>query len=95
MARRYDPDEIQSILDRKHSEGLTYAELSVETGIPIGTLSGWQRRHGGETDAFTEIAFPDDDVSELEVIGPLGHRVLVGPEMDDSLLRRVLAALPC
>jgi len=33
--------------------------------------------------------------TEIEVIGPLGHRVLVGESTDGELLRRVLEALPC
>ncbi len=96
MTHRYDQTEIRSILRRKDREDLTYAELSAETGIPIGTIAGWRRRYGSGSESFMEIDLDHtDEATELEVIGPRGHRVVIPPDVDEDLLRRVLTALPC
>ena len=36
--------EIRAILARKERKGLTYAQVSRETGIPVGTLASWGQR---------------------------------------------------
>ena len=96
MTQRYDRTEIHAILQRKDREDLTYAELSDELDIPIGTIAGWKRRYGRILEPFVEIDLDHtDDAIELEVIGPRGHRVVVPPDVDEDLLRRVLTALPC
>jgi len=99
MRKRYGETQKRSILARKELEGLTYAELSRETGIPVSTLGYWKRKFGGvEGGMFEEIAVEDEHgarASAIEVVGPLGHRVLVDASFDTDLLRRVLESLPC
>lgn len=36
---KHDARRMRALLARKDAQGLTYAELSEETGIPVGTLS--------------------------------------------------------
>ena len=92
---------MRSLLALRRRRGLTYEELSAESGIPGGTLASWQSRlkREGRAGAFTELVVEDDAPTSLEcsleVIGPHGHRVVVGPSVDEVLLGRVLRALPC
>ena len=93
--------QMRSLLARRDREGLTYQELSDESGVPAGTLASWQYRLREEAgdEAFTELVVEGDTGGEfdgrLEVIGPRGHRVIVTAEVDRSLLELVLSALPC
>jgi transposase-like protein len=98
MGKHHDEAEMRAALARKDRLGLTYDELSEETGIPVSTLGYWRRKLRDEPKRlFEEIVVEgtDDAGARIEVIGPLGHRVLVGEGTDGELLRRVLEALPC
>ena len=92
---------MRSLLARRDREGLTYQELSDESGIPSGTLASWQYRLREEEtgNAFTELVVGSDAEDalddSLEIIGPRGHRVIVSSGVDSSLLELVLSALPC
>jgi hypothetical protein len=90
---------MRAALARKKRQGLTYEELSRETGIPISTLAYWSRKLRTDEDepVFDEVVIEDDDppAGGLVVIGPLGHRVVVGQQFDPEHLRRVLESLPC
>ena len=47
MSRRHQRPDIERLLSRRARQGLTFRELSEESGIPIPTLSYWaskQRR---------------------------------------------------
>jgi len=67
--------EIRAILARKERKGLTYAQVSRETGIPVGTLTSWANRlrkkpkPPKETSAipspssFVEVLFSGDEAS--------------------------------
>jgi transposase-like protein len=98
MRTTHDRHQIERLLVRKDREGLTYTELSQESGIPASTLAGWRRRLRleGEANLFEEVAAADlEECDQLEVVGPCGHRIAIPAEFDDELLRRVIAALPC
>ena len=93
--------QMRSLLARRRREGLTYEELSAESGIPAGTLASWQSRlkREGREGVFTELV-AEEEVRHsldgaLEVIGPCGHRVMVPSSVEQGLLERVLKALPC
>ena len=100
MSTKQRRSQMRSLLARRDREGLTYQELSDESGIPAGTLASWQYRLRAEADdTFTELVVGDGAEFELdgllEVIGPRGHRVVVTSDVDPALLARVLSALPC
>lgn len=42
--------QMQGFLAHREREGLTYAELAAECGIPAGTLASWQHRLRREED---------------------------------------------
>ena len=92
---------MRSLLARRRREGLTYEELSAESGIPAGTLGSWQSRLRREEHeaVFTELVVEEEAPraldGSLEVIGPRGHRVVVPASVEPGLLERVLRALPC
>ena len=95
---KHDAETMRGALARKDREGLTYEELSAETGIPVSTLGYWRRKLRYEREVvFEEVGIEDHATPEVvvEVIGPLGHRVIVREGATDVLLRRVLEALPC
>lgn len=95
---KHDAKRMRALLARKDREGLTYEELSEETGIAVSTLGYWRRKLRDEaTPVFEEVVVEDGELEGggIEVIGPLGHRVVVAGDVDDELLRRVLVALPC
>lgn len=101
MQNQHDPDEIRELLSRRDREGLTYRELSEESGIPIGTLSYWRarlRRRESEP-LFEELRIVDEELEAtrtgIEVIGPRGHRVRFDEDASPELITRILAALPC
>ena len=95
---KHNAERMRELLSRKDRRGLTYEELSEETGIPVSTLGYWKRRLREEEGPVFEEVVIEDDVpggTGIEVIGPRGHRVVVSAEFDEELLRRVLEALPC
>jgi len=95
--------EMARALARRDARGLTYDELSAETGIPVSTLSYWQRklRDEAEAPAFVELELEDDaaDAGEgdgaIEITSPGGYRVRFDSGVASEELRRVLEALPC
>ena len=93
------------LLARRERRGLTYGELSRQTGIPAGTLGWWSarlRRAGlaGRRAPFVEVQVAPDrsGVSQvLEVVLASGHRVQVRPGFDEETLQRLVRSLgsPC
>ena len=88
---KHDAERMRGALVRKDREGLTYEELSPETGIPVSTLGYWRRKLRYEREVvFEEVGIEDHVNPEVvvEVIGPLGHRSDCEGERD----RRAIAA---
>ena len=99
MARRHQRRTIERLLRRRQRDGLSYRELSEESGIPIPTLAWWagklERERAGRELVPVEVV--EDDASDLgaaiEIVVRDGLRVLVPPCASDAHLRRVLRAL--
>lgn len=106
MERR---EQMRALLARRERSGLTFAELSRESGIPTGTLASWAWKLRQESDAadqarssrqtFVEVveAPLTREVSprtgRIEIVLARDRRVVVDAEVDDELLARVVRTL--
>lgn len=98
MSQRHPRPDILRLLERRARHGLTFRELSEESGIPIPTLSYWAsklRREGVDFETrLVEVEIVEDaDASSITIESPSGLRVTVEPGFDSEHLSRVLAAL--
>ncbi|MFQ5506898.1 MAG: hypothetical protein ACE5F1_19170 [Planctomycetota bacterium] len=91
---------MRSLLRRRERRGLTWAELSAESGVPRSTLHFWARRLRSEDQppdpAFVRLAIaeaPPARSDPIEVVSHSGQRVLLRPGFDPDTLRRVLEVL--
>lgn len=100
-------DEMAALLARREDEGLTWAALAEESGVPLSTLTYWRRKLEANDDAgakaskqsFVELLVEPTDLplpsTGIDLVTPSGHRFSIGREFDADTLRRLLAALSC
>ena len=98
MSHRHPRPDILRLLERRARYGLTFRELSEESGIPIPTLSYWAsklRRDGVELDArLVEVEILEEAcAAPITIESRAGFRVTVEPGFDPEHLTRVLATL--
>jgi len=102
MRRHHDPERIESLLARRERRGLTWFQLSAESGVPATTLQWWQRRLRQPKRrrrasfvpvAITESTPPAAPPVALEVVLRTGARIQVPAGFDPEHLRRVVEAL--
>ena len=98
-------EQMREWLERRERLGLTFRELSTQTGVPSGTLASWawklrQEREGlagGERSpsAFVELIPepPKDQVARLEIVLRGERRVLIVGDVEEERLVRVVRAL--
>lgn len=101
MSRRslLPPEDRAKLLARRLREGLTYPELSAQSGISVGTLKVWARRAAmpAKGSGFVELAArpspsaPAGSAFAVEVPG--GRIVHVYAGFDAKEFRRLLAVL--
>jgi len=94
---------MRRLLRRRESEGLSYAQLARETGIPVGTLAWWSHRlrieGTGETENagadFVEVIPAGDyaTTAEIEIALPSGIQVRAPATADRTTLVRLLTAI--
>ena len=104
--RRHDPILIESLLSRRDAEGLSFARLAEESGIPIGTLahSSWRRRQRERAGSrgFTELVVREAATAAsgptsrpgqpmFELALSSGRRITIAAGFDSEDLRRLLA----
>lgn len=99
----HDVSTIESLLRRRELEGLSWARLSVASGIPMSTLQSWARRRRKRADpsGFIELAVKESpDVparltdQRIEISTPCGIRVfLAASTATRSVLGEILTAL--
>lgn len=85
----------------RERRGLTFAELSLRTGVPVTTLASWSGRLRREAaaaadsqPAFVELVPRGADASgRIEVVLRNERRLLVGADIEPELLARMAAAL--
>jgi len=103
MARRHRRREIERLLRERERRGLTYRELSEQSGIPMATLAWWARkleREAEDTDSggggygLVPVEVVEDELDAQEAVIEIalgdGLRVLVPPAAGEEHLRRVL-----
>ena len=98
MKRRHHRPDIERLLSRRARQGLTFRELSEESGIPIPTLSYWaskQRRVEEEPETqFVPVEITEDvDVGTILIETESGLRLHIEPGFDEAHLVRVLSVL--
>ena len=88
---------MEHLLARRARHGLTFRELSEESGIPIPTLSYWAsklRREGLNGEArLVEVEILEESVRPIVIESGSGLRVTVEPGFDSEHLARVLGAM--
>src|ERR1700682_418380 len=100
--------QMRRVLAGWQRSGLTLREFGEKRGIPLSTLSWWQRvfRHTGDEDGngvaaenpvvFTEVPLPTNvprTSAVLDIVLHSGHLVRVPAGADSDTLQRVLQAL--
>ena len=96
---------MERLLRKREQRGLTYRELSEESGIPIPTLSWWSRRlkgerpPGGSAQGCELVAIevvddePEGSADAIEIIVGDRLKLLVPPSASQVHLQRVLRAV--
>lgn len=98
--RRHDPAEIRRLLRQRETEGLSYARLSVASGIPVPTLAWWAQRLRSEATkpgaAFVEVIADGGNGqpgADIEITLPSGISVRAAGTVDSEALARLVAAI--
>ena len=90
-----------ALFARRQRRGLTWEELSAESGVPKSTLHWWHHRLRTEEVApvassrFVRVEVVKDAASAgpVEVVLRSGHRVRVAAGFDSEPLRQVILVL--
>ena len=109
--RRHDPVEIRRLLEVRHSEKLTYGQLSERTGVPVHVLTyrasqdrSAQADSATESVGFVEVVSAAGGMGEpevgtrssgIELVLPGGLRALLDRQFDECALARLLAVARC
>lgn len=97
-------EQVRRWLARRERRGLTFRELSAETGVPVGTLAHWAWRlrqddasrppRVRKRESFVELVESRQvPRSRIEVVVRGDRRVIVEEDVDAELLARVVSAL--
>ena len=100
MARpRHDRSRMEALLARRERRGLTFAQLSAASGVPVTTLSWWSSRLRRERTAgqgFVEL-LPGADApsaeARVEIALRSGRQLVVREAIAPALLSALVAAL--
>lgn len=88
---------METLLELKQLEGLTYDQLSAQSGVPASTLAAWKRKLDREreprTAEFVELQVAEHNSLELRLA--TGVSIAIRPGFDAHLLRQVVEALAC
>ncbi|MBI3269272.1 MAG: hypothetical protein HYZ53_09640 [Planctomycetes bacterium] len=96
-------EQMRRWLARRERLGLTFRALSVETGVPVGTLACWAWKLRNESrgvpakrrqPSFVELVAEGERADgRIEVVLRGERRVIVDADVDAAALARVVAAL--
>lgn len=93
--------EYESLLRRKRQQGLTFTELSKQSGVPACTLQYWAKKLEGpkpaatDTGAFVQLNSPAPNEAALELVLEPNVRVAIHPGFNPDTLRAIVDALTC
>ena len=106
MAKRHERVTMERLLRRRRREGLTFRELSEDSGVPTPTLAWWSRKLEWEDEgrgvagALVPVEVVDEAEEHEERLGSVIEivirdelRLLVPVTASDAHLRRVLGVL--
>jgi hypothetical protein len=90
---------MEALLLRRERRGLTFAELSASSGIPVPTLSWWcsrLRRERAAGEGFVEVApatESDAGDARVEIVLRSGRQLVVREAIAPGTLAALVAAL--
>jgi transcriptional regulator with XRE-family HTH domain len=97
--QRHDRAKMEVLLARRERRGLTFAQLSVSSGIPVPTLSWWcsrLRRERAAGEGFVEVA-PVAQVAvsdaRIEIALRSGRQLVVREAIAPATLAALVSAL--
>jgi hypothetical protein len=90
MRIRRSKEEIARVMDQYLSSGMSRAEFCRRSGIPLGTMSNYCRRHSAHTFVQVEVETADGPAGQIAIVLAGGRRVEVATEFDDTALLRVI-----
>lgn len=103
MSRRHqNPERMAALLAERDQRGLSWAELSQRSGLPVRRLRWWQERlrrnpvTRKSAPSFLAVEVTDSapiPSAAIEITTPSGDRVAVPANFDADHLRRVLEVL--
>jgi hypothetical protein len=99
----HDLDALRRLLKQREDEGLTFKQLSEESGIAIHVLHHRARKDArdalgkpAKAGSFVEITTkPDPRPSGIELQLSNGVRVQLATDFDEGTLARLLATVSC
>ena len=97
-SRRHHRPDIVRLLARRARHGVTFRELSEESGIPIPTLSYWasklRKEEAQSAPRFVPVEVAEDaQAGAVRIETESGLRLVVDPGFDEEHLARVLSVL--
>jgi hypothetical protein len=96
---RHDRAKMEALLLRRERRGLTFAELSAASGIPVPTLSWWcsrLRRERAAGEGFVEVVPAterDAGDARIEIALRSGRQLVVREAIAPARLAALVAAL--
>ena len=99
VRQRHDRSRMEALLLRRERRGLTYAELSASSGVPVTTLSWWSSRLRRERDGargFVEVVPAEGAAvsdARVEVVLASGRQLAVRESIAPSVLAALVSAL--
>ena len=93
---------MEALLARRERQGLSWADLSRRSGLPVWKLRWWSKRLSPKLPvrkprrsfvAVQIIDSPRPDPPALEIVTPSGFRLRVPADFDPDHLRRLVATL--
>jgi hypothetical protein len=91
MRIRRNKDEIRKVIEDLRTSGLTRAEYSRRSGIPLGTLANYCRRK--QVSGLVRVSVGDGWQTQqprLALVLPGGRRIEIGANFDDTELLRLI-----
>jgi transcriptional regulator with XRE-family HTH domain len=93
---------MEALLARRDRQGLTFAQLSARSGVPVPTLSWWSSRLRRESpertsdDGFVEVVASDAEPwsgARVEIVLRSGRQLVVREEIAAATLSRLMTVL--